>query len=145
MRCALILIAGGLLLVGGERLLGQDYRMDWQAVHSGGGVAVGGGYVLSGSVGQVESGDVIAGEEYSWQGGFWSGWVDAGQVQEAPRLVINWDGDQVTLSWPEGAGGYILEETEDLESPVWVTSGVENGVPVTPPTGRAVYYRLAGN
>ncbi|MGA1237174.1 MAG: hypothetical protein ACO34E_09945 [Limisphaerales bacterium] len=140
----MISISCGLLCAGGGQLLGQDYRMDWQAVHSGAGVSAGGSYVLAGSVGQVESGSAMVGGEYLWWGGFWSAWAGSGEVQEAPRLVISWNGDQLTLSWDGGGGNYTLEETGDLESPVWVESGLENGVATAPAAGRAVYYRLVG-
>jgi hypothetical protein len=135
-----------MLLGGTGRLSGQDYRMGWQAVHAGGGVLSGGAFELAGSVGQIESGDVITGGNYDWQGGFWTAWAGLGPVvEEAPPLVIRLNGDQVILSWDEGTGAYILQESEDLESPVWVSSRVENGVPTSPLAGRTMYYRLVGD
>lgn len=116
--------------------------MGWQAVHAGGGTATGEGYVLSGSIGQVESGEVVVGGDYTWRGGFWTAWAGVVENQEAPRLVISWSGDGLILSWTEGVGVYTLQESGDLEAGDWVISGVENGVPLAPSSGRAVYYRL---
>ena len=52
----------------------QTFDLDWHTFDSGGGQSAGGGYVLSGTIGQPESGAVpSAGGLYALAGGLWLG------------------------------------------------------------------------
>ncbi len=50
----------------------QQYSLDWWTVDSGGGTSQGGGFTLSGAIGQPDTGS-LQGGGYVLQGGFWSG------------------------------------------------------------------------
>lgn len=56
----------------GENLVaGSVAAIDWWTVDGGGGTASGGGYTVSGTVGQPEAGGVSSGGIYGVTGGFW--------------------------------------------------------------------------
>jgi len=61
----------------------------------------------------------------------------------APVISITRSCNQVTLSWPAGAVGYILHSTEDLATPSWTPVGgvVGNSVTVDASNGKR-FYRL---
>ena len=52
-------------------ILAQTYSIDWHTIDSGGGTSTGGGYSLSGTIGQPDAG-TLAGGGYTLDGGFWS-------------------------------------------------------------------------
>jgi len=52
---------------------GGGYAIDWFTIDGGGGTSTGGGYSLSGSIGQPDAGPAQAGGSYALQGGFWVG------------------------------------------------------------------------
>jgi hypothetical protein len=52
--------------------LAQDFDLSWHTIDGGGGTSTGGGYELSGTVGQPDVGE-MAGGTYSLTGGFWAG------------------------------------------------------------------------
>jgi hypothetical protein len=54
---------------------GGEMALDWYSIDGGGGRSSGGGYVLSGSIGQHDAG-TLSGGSYSVEGGFWSGMVE---------------------------------------------------------------------
>lgn len=49
----------------------QSYAITWWTVDGGGGTSAGGGYILSGTIGQPDAG-VMSGGGYTLSGGFWS-------------------------------------------------------------------------
>ena len=69
-------------------------------------------------------------------------------VLPAPQLQASWDGTNLTLAWPGGPAGFVVETTSGLTPPEWVTvtnapvsSG--GGWQVTVPlSGGAGYFRL---
>jgi hypothetical protein len=48
----------------------QSYAITWWTVDGGGGTSTGGGYTLSGTIGQPDAG-VMGGGGYTLTGGFW--------------------------------------------------------------------------
>jgi hypothetical protein len=48
----------------------QSYAITWWTVDGGGGTSTGGGYTLSGTIGQPDAG-VLSGGGYTLTGGFW--------------------------------------------------------------------------
>ena len=117
----------------------QNYSVDWYKMSGGGGTSTGGGYALSGTIGQPDAG-TLNGGIYTLQGGFWPGIV-VPSVGPAPTLFIQSSGSSVVISWSPVTPGFGLEATGDLSSPAW--SSVSGSSPVTIPinaTGR--FYRL---
>ena len=47
------------------------YQLNWYTVDGGGGTSTGGGYSLSGTIGQADAG-AMSGGVYTLSGGFWS-------------------------------------------------------------------------
>ncbi len=47
------------------------YDLSWFTVDDGGGVSSGGGYTLSGAIGQADMGVLMSGGDYTLAGGFW--------------------------------------------------------------------------
>lgn len=83
-----------------------------RSVIAGGGVsASGGSYALDATAGQPEASPPATGVGYSLAGGFWrSATVVPPVVQpriEAESLI----GDQIRLSWPVTAAGFVLEQS----------------------------------
>ena len=72
-------IAGALLFVcvifGQWTLAGSGgpYVLEWTTIDGGGGTSSGGGFVLSGTIGQHDAGTVMTGGSFSLTGGFWPG------------------------------------------------------------------------
>jgi hypothetical protein len=48
----------------------QEFSIDWYVIRGGGGTSTGGGYELSGTIGQPDAGS-LAGGGYDMNGGFW--------------------------------------------------------------------------
>lgn len=140
-----------LCLAGVPSLMAQTYSIDWFSIDGGGGTSSGGGYVLSGTVGQPDAGR-MSGGSYSLEGGFWS-ILAAVQSSEGPRLFIERDtGGGVILSWESPSTGFVLQETSMILGPpfstVWVEVAAEpvvedgrNTVTVAAPAGHR-FYRL---
>ena len=51
-------------------ILAQSYSIDWHTIDSGGGTSTGGGYTMSGAIGQPDAGK-MSGGAYTLDGGFW--------------------------------------------------------------------------
>jgi hypothetical protein len=49
-----------------------DYEISWNTIDGGGGQSTGGDFVLTGTIGQPDAGD-MAGGDYELSGGFWPG------------------------------------------------------------------------
>ena len=56
-----------------ELVFAQSYSIDWHTIDSGGGTSAGGGYSMSGTIGQPAVG-TMAGGGYTLDGGFWRYW-----------------------------------------------------------------------
>jgi hypothetical protein len=100
-RFLLLALAGAavLLCLGGAPLYGATYEINWYTVDGGGGASAGGGYTLTGTVGQPDAG-TMSGGNFSLQGGFWSG---AGELESLiiTRIASNRDGT-MTVEWVGG-------------------------------------------
>ena len=64
----------------------QSYAIPWWTVDGGGGTSTGGGYTLSGTIGQPDAG-VLSGGTYSLRGGFWG--FDAQHFIYLPLILKN--------------------------------------------------------
>lgn len=75
----LALLVGGLLFTTTALTAGsQGYDLSWWTVDGGGGsLSLEGGYSLSGSLGQPDTGALVS-NDYILSGGFWSGGALAG-------------------------------------------------------------------
>jgi hypothetical protein len=51
---------------------GGDYDLSWSTVNGGGGKSAGGGFQLTGTVGQSDAAS-LSGGDYRVEGGFWDG------------------------------------------------------------------------
>ena len=110
------LVVTGIQAAPGE--LAGAFSIPWWTVDGGGGTSQGGSYVLSGTTGQPDAGE-LSGGAYTLNSGFWSGFVQV----EAPivGLVATNDsptrlgdtttltatvsgGDNVTFNWAFGDG-----------------------------------------
>lgn len=60
----------GLLTLSGAICSAQTYSIDWHTIDGGGGTSTGGGYSLSGTIGQPDAGS-MSGGGYTLGGGFW--------------------------------------------------------------------------
>jgi len=120
----------------------QSYEIEWHSVDGGAGVSTGGPYVLSGTIGQPDAGN-LAGGSYDLQGGFWPG-IGIPSTVEAPRLFLRWDLDGVTVSWLPATPDFSLETTEDLGSGIWDTVPDGDTSPVIVPVDTETrFFRLA--
>lgn len=104
-----------LLLLTPTMLLAQ-YSVDWFTIAGGGGTSTGGGYSVSGTIGQVDAGTMIGGA-FSLTGGFWSA-IATVQASGAPRLSVWRGGGIVKIAWAKPADGWVLESTPALSGPV---------------------------
>lgn len=66
----------------------QSYTITWGTVDGGGGTSTGGGYTLSGTIGQPDAGG-LSGGSYTLIGGFWG--IDAQHLIYLP-LILKLDG-----------------------------------------------------
>ena len=96
----------------------QNFSIDWFTIDGGGGTSTGGVYAVSGTIGQPDAGPTMSGGNYSLVGGFW-GIVAAIQTPGAPLLTItrNSANGAVTVSWPQPADGWVLDQTSAVGSP----------------------------
>jgi hypothetical protein len=81
------------------RAAGQSYSIDWFTMDGGGGSSTGGGYSVSGSIGQPDAG-AMSGGSFSLTGGVWS-LIAAVQTPGAPYLwVARTPTNTVSVWWP---------------------------------------------
>jgi hypothetical protein len=126
----------------------QSYSIDWHKISGGGGASTGGTYQVTSTIGQPDAGSAMSGGSYSLTGGFWS-LIAVVQTAGAPTLTITNSGNSVTVSWPVGSGGFVLQQNNDLANPVgWspysgtiTTADGVSSITLTPPAGTQ-FYRL---
>jgi hypothetical protein len=132
---------------------GGPYELSWYTIDGGGGTSSGGSFTLSGTIGQPDAGGPLVGGNYALTGGFWS-IVSALQTPGAPFLSVtrNLVTGAVSVTWPQPAEGWLLDQTIVLTTPPaaisWSPVGfpyqTNNGVisiTVPAPAGNR-YYRL---
>jgi len=141
-KLGLLLLALSALAVRGQ------YSIGWYRIAAGGGASTGGGYSVTGAIGQHDAGALLAGGNYSLTGGFWS-LVTAVQTAGAPLLTVQLiNPTTVKVSWPSPSTGWGLQQSSNLGSANWPNSsltvsddGTTKSVIISPPTGN-VFFRL---
>jgi hypothetical protein len=121
----------------------QQYSIDWHTIDGGGGASSGGGFTVSGTIGQPDAGGPMTGAPYLLTGGFWALPL-AEQSFDRPALtIVPFGPGQARISWSPASSGFVLQETLSLQPANWFNSpsGVANPVtvPVLQPTK---FYRL---
>ena len=123
----------------------QSFSIDWYTIDGGGGTSTGGGYSLTGSVGQPDAG-TMSGGGFSLDGGFWA--VIAVQTPGTPLLTVRHTANTVVVSWPSTATGFVLQQSANLNTTSWISpaetvtnDGTNKSIIVNPPNGNR-YYRL---
>jgi hypothetical protein len=131
------LLGVGLLASG---LVAQNYSIKWETIDGGGTTATGGVFKITGTIGQPDA-VTTAGGSFNLAGGFWS--IQLIQTEGAPWLSIApAGGNQIVISWPSGASGWVLQETSSLTN-AWVNSASGSTNSVILPMVEAVrFYRL---
>jgi len=124
-------------------LFAQNYSINWFTIDGGGGTSTGGGYSVSGTIGQPDAGGPLTNVQFSLTGGFWA-LPTVIQTPETPTLtIVPATPGNATISWSPDTPGYILQETGSLDPANWTNSpsGSTNPivVPAVPP---AKFYRL---
>lgn len=115
MKTKLMLIVVGASLYAAVTLA-QSYSIDLHTIAGGGGTSTGGGYSLSGTIGQPDAGLAMTGGNFSLTGGFWS--LFAVQTPGAPLLTITLTSTNTALlSWPVSALNFQLHENTNLALP----------------------------
>lgn len=128
----------------------QSYSIDWYKIAGGGGTSSNGSYVVSGTIGQPDAGQ-MSGGNYSLTGGFWS-LISLVQTPGAPILNITYSGGNAIVSWQLPAAGYSLENNPVCATSGWstvsqssyVTNGNTVSVTIAPPLNGMRYFRLHG-
>jgi hypothetical protein len=137
------------LIAAGTLTFAQSYSIPWSKISGGGGTSTGGGFTLSGTIGQQDAGARLTGGGFSLVGGYWSG-LGLVQTPEAPFLTILLSGSNaVKVCWPHPSTGWVLQQNADLNSTNWVNNilpvtvdGEERCVTFTPPINK-LFLRLA--
>jgi hypothetical protein len=106
----------------------QNLAIDRFTISGGGGVSTGSVYSVNGTVGEPGTGK-SSGGNFTLESGFWSVAV-AVQTAGAPTLILTRSGNDVILSWPADAAGFLLEETATVNAPASWT-GVAQGIVVS--------------
>ncbi|MCH8825266.1 MAG: hypothetical protein IH984_17355 [Planctomycetes bacterium] len=66
---------------------GGNFDLSWHTIDGGGGTSAGGGFELSGTIGQHDAGQTMTGGSFALTGGFWAG------TGSAPGIPCPWDLD----------------------------------------------------
>jgi hypothetical protein len=125
-------------------VLAQSYSIDWFKIAGGGGTSTGGGYSVSGTIGQPDAGGPMTNGPFSLIGGFWV-LPTLVQTPGAPTLYItNAAPGWATLWWTPATGtNWVLQERLSLTTGAWTNSPSGATNPVTVPiTLPAKFYRL---
>jgi len=132
---------------------GGPYDLSWSTIDGGGGTSSGGPYTLSGTIGQPDAGGPMVGGSYSLVGGFWS-IISAIQTPGAPLLTVTRNAitGAVSISWPQPADGWLLDQSSLLTTPPasipwsqvgfpYQTNGGQISISIPSPAGNR-FYRL---
>lgn len=125
-----------------------QYSLDWHTIDGGGGTSTGGVYLIKGTIGQPDAGD-MSGGNYALQGGFW-GVIAAVRTLGAPLLsIFRTTTSRVSVTWPSPSTGWKLQQnTNSVSSSNWsnITVGIkDNGTAKTlilNPAAGNCFYRL---
>ena len=90
-RTTLLAYFGSIIVCVGAAALapigGGDFDLTWHTIDGGGGTSAGGGFELSGTIGQHDAGEAMTGGNFALIGGFWAG------TGSAPGMPCPWDLD----------------------------------------------------
>ena len=119
---SLIACTSFLPMAGAARGLGQDFDLSWYTVDCGGAMfTTGGGFELSGTIGQPDAG-VMTGGTFELVGGFWPGVATAGAGVPAATIT------GAVLRKPNTAGpGGVCDMPVDLAAGGTITSEPREG------------------
>jgi len=96
----------------------QSFSIDWYKVAGGGGASTGGVFTVSGTIGQHDAGQQLAGGGFSLTGGFSA--LYALQTPGSPFLTISLTPtNTVVVSWPSSSAGFMLQQSVDAASANW--------------------------
>ena len=98
------------------------YAIDWWTIDAGGGTSAGGGYSLSGTIGQAETGTLHSGS-YTLVGGYWAGILIALEKLHLPFVVNNF------VSYFEGPFEQEPNNTADQANGLLRSGRVYQGYP----------------
>ncbi len=138
-----MLLAIALTAMAAHAQFDGTYHSTWSTIDGGGGSCSGGGYSLSGTVGQSDAGS-MSGGAFALMGGFWS----AADAAPRPALRIVRSGAVVILAWPASLTGFQVQATANLIHPAWRdvnTSPLEvndESWVVMPASANAQFFRL---
>ena len=127
-----------------------QYSVNWHSVSGGGGTSAGGGYSVTGTIGQADAGtNDMSGGSYAVTGGFWS-LLATVETPEAPTLKIFLTSTNTAIVyWPIPSTGFNLQQNASLSATNWalVNSPVQtvngmNQVTISPLVGTQ-FYRLS--
>jgi hypothetical protein len=125
----------------------QSYSIDWYKIAGGGGASSNGQYSVVGTIGQPDAGSAMSGGNYSLTGGFWS-LIAVVQMSGAPTLTVTHSGNNVIVSWPSPATGFVLQQNDGLATANWTTSAftissnsTTMSITIPSPTGN-LFFRL---
>ncbi len=128
-------------------LCAQPYSVDWYKIAGGGGTSSNGQYSVVGTIGQPDAGGAMSGGNFSLTGGFWS-LISVVQMPGAPTLIITHSGNNVIVSWPSPATGFVLQQNDNLSTANWTASGfmvnsnsTTMSITITAPAGN-LFFRL---
>jgi hypothetical protein len=140
-RSRLKLAAACSLLLAAAASHAQQFAIDWYTVDGGGGVSGGGDYVLTGTIGQPDASDPMAGGTFAVIGGFWALPIGVSTPDSPTLHIAPAAPGSARISWTSGGPGFVLQVSEDLQSWSDAPSGAANPafVPTTFPKG---LYRL---
>ena len=118
-------------------LAAQNFTIDWFTIDGGGGTSTGGGYSLSGTLGQPDAG-LHSGGPFTLHGGFWIPFTAS-----APRLFITKSGPNVIIRWEPVGPGFVLQHNATLFPGGWTDapSGASNPATILM-TAPERFYRL---
>ena len=153
MKTILLLFAVVAALAGS--LAAQPFSISPAAIATGGGMASGGPFQLTGTIGQSEAGPRLSGGCLSVDPGFW-GTVAVVTTPGAPILhVRRADPNYVRVAFMPGCGAWVLQWTRVLETDptatVWTDDAASNLVLVedeltrnfhVPSWGSQLFFRL---
>lgn len=92
-------------------------NVDWSKIGGGGGASQGGGYSITGTIGQADAGTMADGG-YSLTGGFW-GIAATAETPGVPRLTVALSPQNtVIVSWPVFGEVWHLQAASSLVAPV---------------------------